>query len=91
VSEAAAQSDSVPWHSPLAKAFKAGLYLACHAFIAAMTIVGVSMIHALLDLVGNPKLFGALPVSYIFDVMDVAILVMFLISGTKAAICVFRE
>jgi hypothetical protein len=40
---------------------------------------------------GDPKLFGWIPLSYVFDVMDAAALAVFIPFGVLEAVRVFRE
>ena len=40
---------------------------------------------------GDPKLFDRIPVKYIFDAMDVFVLVVFVVFGTAEAYVVFQE
>jgi hypothetical protein len=54
-------------------------------------LAAIYLLQVLLKAVGDPKLFDVLPLRYIFDGMDLAILLAFIVLGTLEAIRVFRE
>lgn len=79
------------WYNPFNKAFRSACYLIAHAMIALLIIVIGFVIYWTLVRVGDPRLFDICPLRYIFDVVDLAILAVFLVFGTIEAIRVFRE
>jgi hypothetical protein len=90
-SAAGAQHELLPWHAPITKAFRAGLFLACHTFVALALISSVYVVHGWLETLGNPKMFGVIPVGFVFDAVDLTVLVFFMWYGVKEARKVFRE
>jgi hypothetical protein len=59
--------------------------------MVALVFIGViTLFQWLLLSLGDPKLFDIVPVRFLFDGMDVAIFVAFLVFGTLEAINVFR-
>lgn len=79
------------WSYPFKKAFKAACYLVAHFLVATLIIAMMAGVQHVLALDGDPKLFDFCPVRYIFDGVDIAILAVFVVFGTKEAIEVFRE
>ena len=80
-----------PWYTPFHKALRLGAYIASHTLVALLLIGVVSLIQWVVLTAGDIKLFEVLPLRYIFDAMDLGILVVFLVFGTLEAIWVFRE
>ena len=80
-----------PWYSSFQKALRWGSYIAAHAAVAVVLLAAIYLLQVLLKAVGDPKLFDVLPLRYIFDGMDLAILLAFIVLGTLEAIRVFRE
>lgn len=78
-------------HGPLKGALTAASYIACHTFVAVCLILAIEVIKLVLRLFGEPKLFGVVPVSYLFDAMDSVIIVMFVVFGVFGARRWFRE
>jgi len=57
-----------------------------------MLLLGVvALIQWLVLKLGEPKLFDIIPLGYIFDSMDLAILIAFIVLGTLEAVMVFRN
>ena len=73
------------------KALVWGAYVAGHTFVTGVIIIAVWGVQTLLAWAGDPKLFDWIPLRYIFDVVDLAIVVAFIVFGTSEAIVVFRE
>src|SRR5579875_2762768 len=80
-----------PIRAPFKQVVRAGIFFITHALLAALAIALLTLISGLLRWMGSPELFGRVPVSYIFDAMDLMILVVFGVFGTMEAIAVFRE
>jgi hypothetical protein len=80
-----------PWWEPFQRAFRHGSYIASHTAVAAILILAVAVTQWLVKLAGEPKLFGSFPLGYVFDIMEIAIFVAYLVFGTLEAIRVFRE
>jgi hypothetical protein len=80
-----------PWYSAFETAWRWGSYIAAHAVVAMILIGAIELIQGLILRVGDPKLFDIVPLRYIFDGMDLAILLAFLVLGTLEAVAVFRE
>ena len=80
-----------PWYAPILKALRAAAFFIAHAVLAILIIALVSLVQAVFRRLGDPELFGLIPLTYVFDVMDVAILGVFIFYGVAEAIKVFRE
>jgi hypothetical protein len=80
-----------PLQRPFKKAFRLGAYLLAHTLVALLLIAIIEVIRHILVYLGDPELFDLCPLRYIFDLMDGAILVVFLVFGTLEAIEVFKE
>jgi hypothetical protein len=80
-----------PWYSAFETAWRWGSYIAAHALVACVLIGAIELIQLLILRAGDPKLFDIVPLRYIFDGMDLAILLAFLVVGTIEAVRVFRE
>ena len=80
-----------PWYRPFRRAIWPACYLIAHAVVAILLIGVITLVQHVLRLDGDPKLFDVIPLRYIFDVVDVAILVLFLIFGTLEGVQVFKE
>jgi hypothetical protein len=78
-------------YSAFKTAWRWGSFIAAHAIVACVLIGAIQLVQHLLFLFGDPKLFDAIPLRYIFDVMDLAIAAAFIVLGTLEAITVFRE
>ena len=79
------------WSAPFIRAARAGAFIASHALIAVVLIVAISAVKGAIGWFGDTKLFGVLPLGYLFDAMDAAILLVFMVFGLIEAIRVFRE
>ena len=80
-----------PWYSSFGKALRWGSYVAAHALVASLILGAIYLIQELLIVAGDPKLFDLIPLRYIFDGMDLGILLAFVVLGTLEAVRVFRE
>ena len=54
-------------------------------------IAGIEVVKWVLVKLDDPKIFDTFPLRYVFDAMDVALLLVFLVMGTMHAIFVFRS
>lgn len=79
------------WRSTFFKTLRWSAYLAGHGVVAAGFIMISHLLQILLKWVGDPKLFDHIPLRYLFDVMELGILSVFLVSSLREAILVFRE
>jgi hypothetical protein len=79
-----------PWYSAFQTAWRWGSFIAAHAIVALLLLAVIVIIQWAVLQVGDPKLFDKIPLRYIFDGMDLGILVAFVILGTAEAIAVFR-
>jgi hypothetical protein len=82
---------SNPWYAPLNRGLRAAAFFVAHLISALIIIGGIYVIQTLLLHMGNPKLFDRIPVKYIFDAMDVFVLIVFVVFGTAEAYVVFQE
>lgn len=67
------------------RGIRAAAFIATHTFIALVLIGAIGLIHSALKGLGDPLLLDTLPLRYIFDVMDIAILAVFIIGGISEA------
>jgi hypothetical protein len=81
----------VTWYRSAKKAVRWGVFILCHAVVASLLIGAVQFIQWVVVLTGDHKLFGVIPLRYVFDGMDLAILLAFVVLGTLEAVTVFRE
>jgi hypothetical protein len=85
-----------PWHRPFRRAFRAACYLLAHALVALWAMSLIAIVQTAAGLLGRPfgprlTLFDVLPVSYILDAGDLAILIVLIFFGTIEAVKVLRE
>lgn len=81
------------WHT-LQKAVRAGIVLIAHAFIACVLIVCTWMVdHLILALNHGQEMlvYGHLPLSYLFQTIDLAMIAVFGFYGVIEAIKIMRE
>jgi hypothetical protein len=79
------------WRKPWATALFVGMHLLAHLVTALVLIAVISLAQAFVRDVGDPRLLDFLPIRYIFDLMDLALLAQFLYFGTLSAYNAFRE
>jgi hypothetical protein len=79
------------WHRSFQNAFLAICYLIAHFLIVLVLIGLITVIQWILVRDGDPRVFDICPWRYIFDAMEVAVVMVFLVFGTREAIRVFRE
>jgi hypothetical protein len=80
-----------PWYTPLGRGLRAGAFFTAHLAVALVIIAGIHLIQSALAFLGNPLLFGLVPVKYIFDAVDVFVLLEFVVFGSMEAYVVFME
>jgi hypothetical protein len=78
------------WYAAFETAWHWGSFIAAHALIACILIGSIQVVQMLVFAIGDPKLFDTVPLRYIFDGMDLGILVAFIVLGTVEAIAVFQ-
>lgn len=78
-----------PWYSAFQTAWRWGSFILAHALI--VLLAAIVLVQRLVLQAGDPKLFDRVPLRYIFDGMDLAILVAFLVLGTLEAVMVFKR
>ncbi len=61
-----------------------------HACVAIVLIALLTVVSKFLEYVGDHRLFQVIPLSYVFDAMDCAILIVFGTFGVIEAIAVFK-
>ena len=81
----------MPWYAPLIKLLRAVIYIAAPTAVALLLITAIEIVAGWLHRTGDPKLWEWVPVLYLFDTMDLAILIAFIWYGTAEAIRAFRE
>jgi hypothetical protein len=80
-----------PWYFAFETAWRWGSFVAAHIIVACILIGGIKLVQYLLLELGDTKLFDIIPLRYIFDGMELGVLVAFVVLGTLEAISVFRE
>lgn len=73
------------------RGLRAAAYFTVHIAIALLIIEGIYLIKLALAWMGDPRLFNFVPISYIFDAMDIFVLLVFIVFGTREAYLVMRE
>lgn len=66
-------------------------FVAAHLIVALILIGAIYIVQVFLLSVGDPKLFDRIPVRYLFDAMDLFILLEFVVFGTIDACYEFSE
>ena len=81
------------WRDPLERARHALIEWLSHLVVVAGLLLGFHAIEALLHFLGqdNRLLFGRLPLTYIFDAGDAALVVGFLIYGIYSVLNAYRS
>ena len=80
-----------PWYAPFIRLLRATSYITSHTFVALLLVGAITLVERWIHEVGDPILFGRVPLRWFFDVMDVAILVVFITFGIIEAIRAFKE
>ncbi len=80
-----------PWYQPFVKAGQAGTYLIVHTLVAGLIVALITLLQWFVQTIGDPKLFGVVPVEWFFHAMDAGVLVVFIWNGLHAAVRAFRE
>ena len=75
----------------LARTFGLVIFLICHTVITLVLILVAYAAHYLILATGDPKLFDAVPLRYLFDAMDAGLIVSYIALGTIGAFLAFRE
>ena len=83
--------ESTPWHAPFRKGARVCCYLAAHLLVTLVLLAGIEVVRWALVSLHDPKLFDVVPLRYVFDVMDVGLLLTFIIMGTIHGFMVWRE
>lgn len=80
-----------PWYSAFETAWRWGSFIAAHALVAMLLLGVIALLQWLVLQLGDPKLFDRIPLRYVFDGMDLGILVAFVVIGTIEAVIVFKR
>ncbi len=80
-----------PWYAPFIRLLRAAAYITSHTLVALILIGAITLVEGWIHTLGDPILFGEIPLRWFFDAMDVAILLVFLTFGTIEAVRAFRE
>jgi hypothetical protein len=79
-----------PWYSAFETAWRWGSFIFAHALVGLVLVAVVYVFQSFLLHLGDPKLFDIVPLRYVFDGMDVGIIIAFLVFGTIEAVIVFK-
>jgi hypothetical protein len=88
---AAAVARYRPWYAPFVRLLRATAYITSHTAVALVLIGAITLVEGWIHALGDPILFGKVPLRWFFDAMDAAILLVFLTFGTVEAIRAFTE
>jgi hypothetical protein len=80
-----------PWYAAFQTAWRWGSFTRAHAIVPMLLMGVIALLQWLVLKLGDPLLFDRIPLRYIFDGMDVGILIAFVTLGTVAAVVVFRR
>lgn len=83
-------ADRNTWKFSISRGFNACIYLTIHAAVCTVFLILFTGMSYLTKILGDPRLFCLLPLKYVFDAMDVVILLLFATFGVREAIRVFR-
>lgn len=81
----------VLWYAPFVRLLRAAAYLTSHTLVALLLVAAISLVERWIHQLGDPTLFGKIPLRWFFDAMDVAILIVFITFGVIEAVTAFRE
>jgi hypothetical protein len=70
---------------------RATAYITSHTLVALLLVGAITLVERWIHQLGDPILFGKVPLRWFFDAMDVAILFVFITFGVVEAITAFRE
>lgn len=76
------------------QAIRAAAFIAAHTIIAALLIISIYGVHILNGWLWgeeNPLMFNFLPVKYVFDAIELSVLLVFGYRGFRAANIVFEH
>ena len=79
------------WYSAFETAWRWGSFIAAHALVAMLLLGVIALIQWLVLQRGDPKLFDTIPLRYVFDGMDLGVLIAFIVVGTIEAVIVFKR
>ena len=83
-----------PFWSPVLKALRASLFFACHTAIAAVILICIWALSRLFPKLwgpDDPLLFDRVPLRYLFDALDLSVIVVFGWNTVRSAIAAFRK
>ena len=80
-----------PWYTPLGRGLRAGAFFVAHLAVALLIVGGIYLIQSALSYLGNPLLFDVIPIKYVFDALDIFVVIEFVVFGTMEAYVVFLE
>ena len=78
------------WWRPWREAFYLAMDLFAHLFVALVLIGAIEGAQMALHAAGDPKLLDLVPIRYIFDAMDLALLALFFVFGTVSMYRAFK-
>lgn len=79
------------WRRPWIEAFHIAMHVLAHLATVMVLIFVISLVKTAVRKAGDPLLLDFVPVRYIFDAMDLGLLVQFLGFGLRAAYNAFKE
>ena len=80
-----------PWYTSYRNARDRIGYVLCHLAVVVVIIGSIEIVRYLVHLIGNPMLYDKVPIGYIFDTVELGIIVPFIILGSLEALGVFRK
>jgi hypothetical protein len=92
--KAISEKKSEKWYAPLAKARRALIEWAAHLLVVVGILLGIRAVEEIIHRLWQSNdrlLFGRLPLSYVFDAADLAVLIGFLSYGVFCVIAAYME
>lgn len=86
--------EEAKWHEPLSRTGRALLEWGCHTLIVISLLAGIRLVEAAVHRFWPPNgrlLFDRLPLSYVFDGADLAVLVGFLTYGVYCTVRAYMK
>ena len=78
------------WYGPLERALRSGAFVAAHFAVASVFVATNYLIEKLLRELGDPRLYDLIPWRYVFDTIDIGLVIVFGSLGIGKAVRVFR-
>ena len=84
-------SQAVPWHRPFKNAWRLSCCFVAHALSAGVLVGAIRLLSWLLSMGGEPRLYGVVPLEYLFDTMEICIVIVFVAHSVRETVEVVRR